>query len=83
MPPAATVEAARLSGVKVDARIILCLRHFRRVRGTVGIPRRRAEYWSPRTGEGYELFAIAACILGGVSLMGGEGNILGSSLVPR
>jgi ribose transport system permease protein len=31
----------------------------------------------PGAGEGYELLAIAACILGGVSLMGGEGNILG------
>ena len=31
----------------------------------------------PGTGEGYELLAIAACILGGYSLMGGEGTIPG------
>jgi ribose transport system permease protein len=31
----------------------------------------------PGTGEGYELLAIAACILGGLSLMGGEGTVVG------
>ena len=31
----------------------------------------------PGSGEGYELLAITACILGGLSLMGGEGGVLG------
>lgn len=33
---------------------------------------------SPLTGEMYELYAIAAAVIGGVSLMGGEGRVLGS-----
>jgi len=32
---------------------------------------------SPDQGGGYELLAIAACVIGGVSLAGGEGTILG------
>jgi len=32
---------------------------------------------SPAQGEGLELQAIAACVIGGLSLMGGEGTILG------
>jgi ribose transport system permease protein len=31
----------------------------------------------PGTGEGYELLAITACILGGVSFMGGQGGVVG------
>ena len=38
----------------------------------------RMSFGHPGTGEGFELLAIAACILGGYSLMGGEGNILGA-----
>ncbi len=33
---------------------------------------------SPLTGEMYELYAIAAAVIGGVSLMGGEGRVLGT-----
>ena len=33
---------------------------------------------SPLTGEMYELYAIAAAVIGGVSLMGGEGGVLGT-----
>ena len=33
---------------------------------------------SPLTGEMYELYAIAAAVIGGVSLMGGEGRIVGT-----
>ena len=32
----------------------------------------------PTTGIAYELFVIAAVVIGGASLMGGEGTILGS-----
>lgn len=32
----------------------------------------------PGTGSGYELEAIAACALGGISLSGGEGSLLGA-----
>jgi D-xylose transport system permease protein len=33
---------------------------------------------APGGGETYELYAIAACVIGGTSLMGGEGTILGA-----
>jgi len=71
-------EAARLSGVKVDARIILCYIISVMCASTVGmIQAARLSIGHPAAGEGYELLAIAACILGGVSLMGGEGGIIG------
>ena len=71
-------EAARLSGVNVDARIILCYVISVLCASTVGmIQAARLSIGHPAAGEGYELLAIAACILGGVSLMGGQGNIFG------
>jgi ribose transport system permease protein len=71
-------EAARLSGVNVDARIILCYIISVMCAATVGmIQAARLSIGHPAAGEGYELLAIAACILGGVSLMGGEGKIFG------
>jgi ribose transport system permease protein len=33
---------------------------------------------SPLSGEMYELYAIAAAVIGGVSLMGGEGRVIGT-----
>jgi len=72
------LEAARLSGVNVDARIILCYIVSVMCAATVGmIQAARLSIGHPAAGEGYELLAIAACILGGVSLMGGEGGIFG------
>lgn len=72
------LEAARLSGVNVEARIILCYVISVMCAATVGmIQAARLSIGHPAAGEGYELLAIAACILGGVSLMGGEGNIFG------
>jgi ribose transport system permease protein len=40
----------------------------------------RLDYASPITGYGYELDAIASSVIGGTSLSGGEGNILGTLL---
>jgi ribose transport system permease protein len=34
----------------------------------------------PTVGNGYELSAIAACIIGGTPLMGGKGSVLGAAL---
>jgi ribose transport system permease protein len=71
-------EAARFSGVNVDARIILCYVVSVVCAVTVGmIQAGRMSLGHPGTGEGYELLAIAACILGGLSLMGGEGTVVG------
>jgi ribose transport system permease protein len=72
------LDAARLSGVNVDARIILCYSISVICATIVGmIQAARLSIGHPAAGEGYELLAIAACILGGVSLMGGHGSIFG------
>jgi ribose transport system permease protein len=72
------IEAARYSGVNVDRRIILAYIISVVCAVTVGmIQAGRMGLGHPGTGEGYELLAIAACILGGYSLMGGEGTIPG------
>jgi ribose transport system permease protein len=71
-------EAARYSGVRVDRRIILAYIISVVCAVTVGmIQAGRLGLGHPGTGEGYELLAIAACILGGYNLMGGEGTIPG------
>ena len=73
------IDAARYSGVKVDARVILAYVISVMCAVTVGmIQAARLSLGHPGTGEGFELLAIAACIVGGYSLMGGEGNVLGA-----
>jgi len=72
------IEAARYSGVNVDARIMLCYILSVVCASIVGIIQAgRMSLGHPGSGEGYELLAITACILGGLSLMGGEGGVLG------
>ncbi|MCC7450264.1 MAG: ABC transporter permease [Anaerolineae bacterium] len=73
------IDAARYSGVKVNARVILAYVISVMCAVTVGmIQAARLSLGHPGTGEGFELLAIAACIVGGYSLMGGEGNVLGA-----
>lgn len=73
------IDAARYSGVKVNARVILAYIISVLCAVTVGmIQAARMSLGHPGTGEGFELIAIAACIVGGYSLMGGEGNVLGA-----
>jgi ribose transport system permease protein len=72
------VEAARYSGVAVDARVFLCYIISVVCAVTVGmITAARLSLGHPGSGEGEELLAITACILGGVSFAGGEGGIPG------
>jgi ribose transport system permease protein len=72
------IEAARFSGVNVDARIILCYIISAVCASVVGmIQAARLTMGHPGSGEGFELLAITACILGGVSFAGGEGTIPG------
>jgi len=72
------VEAARFSGVSVDARIILCYIVSVVCASIVGmIQAARLSLGHPGSGEGYELLAITACILGGISFMGGQGGVVG------
>lgn len=40
----------------------------------------RVGFIQPSTGNGYEMTAIAACVLGGLSLNGGVGSLLGSAI---
>jgi ribose transport system permease protein len=71
-------EAARYSGVNVDRRIILAYIISAVCAVIVGmIQAAQMGLGHPGTGEGYELLAIAACVLGGYSLMGGEGTVPG------
>lgn len=75
------VEAARLSGINVRRFLIL-------VYGISGllsavaaiILTARLDSAQPTAGLGYELDAIAAVVLGGTTLMGGEGSIGGTLL---
>ncbi len=72
------MEATRLSGVNVDARIILCYIISVVCASLVGVIQAgRLSLGHPAAGEGFELLAITACILGGLSLMGGQGSVLG------
>ena len=72
------IEAARFSGINVDARVILCYIVSVLCAVLVGmIQAARMSQGHPGSGDGYELQAITACIVGGVSFMGGEGGVLG------
>jgi len=80
------IEATRLSGVNVDARIVLCYVISVVCAVLVGVIQAgRLSLGHPATGEGFELLAITACILGGLSLMGGQGTVpgilVGSALI--
>lgn len=80
------IEATRLSGVNVNARIILCYIVAVICSSLVGVIQAgRLSLGHPATGEGFELLAITACILGGLSLMGGQGSVpgilVGSALI--
>ena len=72
------MEAARLSGISVDRRVILCYIISAVCAALVGIIQSaRLTMGHPSTGVGYELLAITSCILGGISLMGGQGSLIG------
>ncbi|MFN2303343.1 MAG: ABC transporter permease, partial [Anaerolineales bacterium] len=72
-------EAARLSGVNVSLwkTVIYAIGGF--FVGIAGVViASRLNSAQPALGLGYELDAIAAAVIGGVSLSGGEGTILGT-----
>ena len=72
-------EAARLSGVNVDRWKIAVYSLCGLVCGIAGILMgSRLNSAQPALGQGYELDAIAATVIGGTSLSGGEGTILGT-----
>lgn len=71
-------EAARLSGVpvvKTKILVYLVSGLCAAIGGLILIARLNAA--EPIAGQGYELNAIAACVIGGCSLAGGEGSVVG------
>ena len=71
-------EAAAVSGVSVTATIILVFMLAGMMYGVTGfIEAARIGSNSAATGLNYELDAIAACVIGGVSFVGGIGKIRG------
>ena len=74
-------EATRLSGVNVHRMKIMAYMLCGLLAGLSGVL--DAAYnrvGDPRAGVMYELRAIAAAVIGGASLMGGEGSVLGTIL---
>lgn len=74
-------EAARLSGVSLvryqTVYFVLC----GLCAGLAGVLQAsRATVAQPTAGKGWELDAIAAAVIGGTSLMGGQGSIIGTLL---
>jgi ribose transport system permease protein len=72
-------EATRLSGVNVDRWKIAIYSLCGTFAGLAGVLiAARLNSAQPATGTGYELDAIAAVVIGGTSLAGGEGTIVGT-----
>jgi len=72
-------EAARLSGVDVDRWKIAVYTLTGLFSGLAGVLiASRLNSAQPALGQGYELDAIAAAVIGGTSLSGGEGSIVGT-----
>ena len=72
-------EAVRLSGVNVDRWKITIYALAGAVCGVAGLLiASRLNSAQPALGQGYELEAIAAVVIGGTSLSGGTGTILGT-----
>ncbi len=72
-------EATRLSGVNVDRWKIAVYTLGGLFAGLAGVViAARLNSAQPSLGQGYELDAIAAAVIGGTSLSGGEGSILGT-----
>lgn len=72
-------EAARLSGINTDGWKIAIYSLGGAFAGIAGIVMAsRLQSAQPALGAGYELDAIAAAVIGGTSLSGGEGTILGT-----
>lgn len=72
-------EATRLSGIKVDNWELLAYMIGGTMSGIAAIlMSARLNSANPSLGSGYEMDAVAACVIGGASLAGGEGSISGT-----
>lgn len=72
-------EAARLSGVNIRKNIFWIFTLMGFLCGVSGVALASyVGYGTIAAGEGYELDAIASCILGGTSTLGGSGTVFGA-----
>ncbi len=72
-------EAARLSGVPVERVLLLVYALSGALAGLGGIvTASRLKSGDPTYGVMYELYAVAAVVVGGTSLSGGEGKVFGT-----
>jgi ribose transport system permease protein len=73
------VEAARYAGINVARNQIIFYAILGALTGLAGaIESARLVTGQPTSGEGYELRVIAAVVIGGGSLSGGQGTVLGT-----
>lgn len=69
-------EASRLSGVNINFVKIFCYAFCALLSGIAGLVLlSRTNSGQPAAGVGYEMDAITAVVLGGISLMGGQGKL--------
>ncbi len=74
-------EAARLSGVNVQKVRLAVFTISGALAGLAGlILMSKLVSGQPTAGQGYELYAIAAVVVGGTSLFGGAGSVVGSAI---
>jgi ribose/xylose/arabinose/galactoside ABC-type transport system permease subunit len=72
-------NAARYSGINVKKVKLIIYTIMGALSGLTGVlMASRITSGNPTVGEGYELDAIAACVIGGVSLAGGVGSVIGT-----
>lgn len=75
------IQAAKLSGVDVDKVRIFCYMMCSFLAGMAAIlATSKVNQGTAQVGVAYELFAIAGAVIGGISLTGGEGGMLGPIL---
>ncbi len=73
------IEAARYAGIRVSAYQIVYYAILGGLSGLAGaIETSRTVTGQPNAGEGYELNVIAAVVIGGGSLSGGQGTVVGT-----
>ena len=74
-------ETSRLSGVAVDFYHVMTFVIGGLMAAMAGIIyASRLNSATPLAGQGYELDAIASCVIGGTSVSGGEGSIVGTMI---
>lgn len=72
------LKAARLSGINADRLTFLCFVNMGALAGLAGmIVTARLNSATPKAGTGFELDVIAAVFIGGASMAGGSGKIVG------